>query len=174
MATAIVFMLVLGLQVATGLQKVPPRSAVTVSPPDAALVRNKSQRRSASGTHEPAAHQPITRSPRSPMSAGSAAANPGPTTRQSYTFSFAIVSFAAGSTDACATLRAVLEASDVLNVRYLHASDDEGWRACAFTGTGNRGIAWYGQPADGSGCCWADRGRGRHLQLRRAVAAGDA
>jgi len=160
MATAIVFMLVLGLQVATGLQKVPPRSAVTVSPPDAALVRNKSQ---------------PTFSIRYPRACGSPADYsqsaftdvswigcqpiPGPTTRQSYTFSFAIVSFAAGSTDACATLRAVLEASNVLNVRYLHASDDEGWRACAFTGTGNRGIAWvrptgrriwllFGQTAD--------------------------
>jgi hypothetical protein len=56
-------------------------------------------------------------------------------------------------------LRAVFVASNVLNLRYLHASNDGGWRACAFTGTGNRGIAWvrstgrriwllFGQTAD--------------------------
>jgi hypothetical protein len=160
MATAIVFMLVLGLQVATGLQKVPPQSALTVSPPDTALVHNKSQ---------PTFSIRYPRACGSPVDASQPAFTyvswigcqliPGLTGRQSSTFSFAILSFAARSTDACATLRAVLEASNVLNVRYLHASNDEGWRACAFTGTGNRGVAWvrpvgrriwllFGQTAD--------------------------
>ena len=114
MATAIVFMLVLGLQVATGLQKVPPQSALTVSPPDAVYVHKG---------------QP-TFSIRYPRACGSpvdysqpAFTNlswigcqpiPGLTARQSYTFSFATLSFAAGSTDACATLRKVFVASNVL------------------------------------------------------------
>ena len=160
MATAIVFMLVLGLQVATGLQRVPARSALTVSPPDAALVHNKSQ---------PTFSIRYPRACGSPVDYSKPAFTyvswigcqpiPGLTARLSPTFSFAILSFVAGSADACATLRAVFVASNVLNVRYLHASDDEGWRACAFTGTSNLGIAWvrstggriwllFGQTAD--------------------------
>jgi hypothetical protein len=157
MATAIVFMLVLDLQVATGLQKVPPRSALTVSPPDAALVHNKSQP-TFSIRYPRACGSPVDYSlpAFTDVSWTGCQPIPGLTASQSYTFSFAILSFVAGSADACATLRA---ASNVLNVRYLHASDDEGWRACAFTGTGNRGIAWvrstggriwllFGQTAD--------------------------
>ena len=160
MATAIVFMLVLGLQVATGLQKVPPQSALTVSPPDAVYVHKGQPTFSIRYPRAGRLTSLTTRSPRSPISAGSAASQSrGLTARQSYTFSFATLSFAAGSTDACATLRKVFVASNVLNVRYLRASDDEGWRGCAFTGTGNRGIAWvrptgrriwllFGQTAD--------------------------
>jgi hypothetical protein len=159
MATAIVFMLVLGLQVATGLQKVPPQSALTVSPPDAVYV-HKGQP-TFSIRYPRACGSPVDYSQPAFTNVSWIGCQPIPglTARQSYTFSFAILSFVAGSTDACAMLRAVFVASNVLNVRYLHASDDEGWRACAFTGTGNRGIAWvrptgrriwllFGQTAD--------------------------
>ncbi len=159
MATAIVFMLVLGLQVATGLQKVPPRSALTVSPPDAVYV-HKGQP-TFSIRYPRACGSPVDYSQPAFTNVSWIGCQPIPglTARQSYTFSFATLSFAAGSTDACATLRKVFVASNVLNVRYLRASDDEGWRGCAFTGTGNRGIAWvrptgrriwllFGQTAD--------------------------
>jgi hypothetical protein len=159
MATAIVFMLVLGLQVATGLQKVPLRSALTVSPPDAVYV-HKGQ--PTFGIRYPrACGSPVDYSQPAFANVSWIGCQPIPglTASQSYTFSFATLSFAAGSADACATLRAVFVASNVLNVRYLRESDDEGWRACAFTGTGNRGIAWvrptgrriwllFGQTAD--------------------------
>jgi hypothetical protein len=140
MAAAIAFMLVLGLQVATGLQKVPSQSAATLSPPDAQYVHNKSQPTfsirfpHACGVPEDNSQPPVIA-----VSFIGCRLIPGPTTRHRYTFSFAIFSFAATSTNPCATLRAV---SNVPNERYRHAPDDEGWRTCAFTGSGNQGIAW--------------------------------
>ena len=66
----------------------------------------------------------------------------GLTTRQSYTFSYAILSLAAGLTDPCSALHAAFKAGNVTNVRYMPALNDGLWRTCVFTHNGDRGIAW--------------------------------
>lgn len=66
----------------------------------------------------------------------------GLTSRQSYTFSFAILSLSASLTDPCSALHAVFKAANVTNVRYMPALNDESWRTCVFTHDGDRGIAW--------------------------------
>jgi hypothetical protein len=62
--------------------------------------------------------------------------------RQGYTFSYAVVSFSAGSADPCGALRAVFIGSNVTAVRYTPALNDGVWRTCLFTHNGDRGIAW--------------------------------
>jgi hypothetical protein len=66
----------------------------------------------------------------------------GLTTRQSYTFSFAILSFSAGLTDPCSALHMAFKAGNVTNVRYMPALNDGLWRTCVFTHSSDRGIAW--------------------------------
>jgi hypothetical protein len=66
----------------------------------------------------------------------------GLTSRQSYTFSFAILSLAAGLTDPCSALHVAFKAGNVTNVRYMPALNDGLWRTCVFTHDGDRGIAW--------------------------------
>jgi hypothetical protein len=66
----------------------------------------------------------------------------GLTTRQSYTFSYAVLSFSAGLTDPCSALRVAFKAAKVSNVRYIPALNDGLWRTCVFTHNGDRGIAW--------------------------------
>jgi hypothetical protein len=54
----------------------------------------------------------------------------GLTSRQGYTFSFAILSLSASLTDPCSALHAVFKAANVTNVRYMPALNDESWRTC--------------------------------------------
>jgi len=58
------------------------------------------------------------------------------------TFSYAIVSFSAGSADSCGALRALFKASNVGAVRYTPAPNDGVWRTCLFSDNADRGIAW--------------------------------